>query len=233
MKRPVIGLTPQYDAKNDHTWMRPQYHESLRKAGALSVLLLQYTDPADTFELLDDLDGILFTGGGDLDPARYGEAKEPECGEPTLVRDAFEFPLYAECVRRGMPILGICRGIQLMNVAAGGTLWQHKPAHHAVNHPITVKKDSLFYSIFGKEEIMVNSYHHQAVKDVAPRYRACCYSHVPESGKLIEAIYAPDAPYFDAGVQFHPENMYDESEDARKIFAAFVDACKRYAADKK
>ena len=231
-KKPVIGMTPQYNAENHRVWMRYQYPEALRKSGAISHLLFHYSDPADIAEQLDGLDGVLFTGGNDVNPHRYGEEILPECGEYNDFHDDYEIALCQECLRRGIPIMGICRGIQLMNVAAGGTLWQHKPAHQGVTHDVRILPGTLLHQLIGKDKIWTNSYHHQAVKDPAPIYKIAAYSDVPESGTLIEAIYAPDAPYFNVGVQFHPENMYDDSEDVRKIFDAFVQACAKYRNDR-
>lgn len=231
MKKPLIALTPQYNQDTNRTWMRPEYTDAILKSGGIPVLLEQYSDPEVIAEICDVLDGVLFTGGDDVHPKYYGEEVLPECGEITEKRDIFELALYAEAVRRDMPIFGICRGIQLIAVGAGGTLYQHVPAHSAVRHDVEITRGTLFHDIIGADVINTNSYHHQAVKTTGPRMIAAAYSNVEESGRLIEAIYDPSAR-FNASVQWHPENMYNDDEHSRKLFAAFVSACAGYKADK-
>lgn len=222
-KRPLIGLTPSHDAEKNRVWLRPEYARAILGAGAVPVLLLQYPGMSDIAATAARLDGVLFTGGDDVHPKYYGEAVDPKCGEISEERDIFELGLYGEAVKLGLPIFGICRGIQLINVAAGGTLYQHIEGHaRGVAHTVTLDRNSLFYDILGKEEIVTNSYHHQAVKAPAPSMVAA-----GESGGVIEAIYDPDAA-FNASVQWHPENMYKDDENSRKLFAAFVSACTAY-----
>ena len=226
-KHPLIGLTPQYDLKKDRIWMRHEYTDSITSSGALPLLLVQYVNRGDISAIADLLDGVLFTGGDDIHPRRYGEEVEPGCGEIAEARDGFELALYAEAVRRDMPVFGICRGIQLINVGAGGTLYQHIDGHSHGVHEVRIERDSLFYDILGCETIMTNSYHHQAVKTPAPCMRAAAYADVKESVKTIEAIWVPEMT-FNASVQWHPENTYTEDEYSQKLFDAFVSACAAY-----
>lgn len=233
MRKPIIGLTPQYDTEENTIWMRHQYTDALTKSGAITMLLVQYAERENISELCDNLDGILFSGGGDVDPAVYGEERLPECGEPSKLRDDFELALYEEAVKRDMPIFGICRGIQLINVGAGGTLFQHVDGNMSVRHSIEIARGSLLYDIIGAESVEVNSYHHQAVKAPAPNMTAAAWSDVPECKErnLIECIYDKNAR-FNLSVQWHPENMYPDDEYSRRLFDAFVKACREYAAEK-
>ncbi len=229
MRKPIIAITPQYDWERNRVWMRPQYCSSVFRAGGVPVLLDQIYDTAYAKDICDSCDGILFTGGVDINPKHYGEEVLPECGEIADKRDEFELPLYAEAAKRDMPILGICRGIQLINVAAGGTLCQHVPAHAGVKHDVEIARGSLLYDILGKDTIYTNSSHHQCVKMPAPNMTAQAWSNLEESGRLIESIYDPDAR-FNLGVQWHPENLFynDNDEDSKRIFEAYIAACSEY-----
>jgi putative glutamine amidotransferase len=231
MKKTLIGLTPQYDAKTNRIWMRHEYTDSLIAAGGLPVLLTQYAGSDEIAAVCDRLDGILFTGGVDIHPRFYGEETEPGCGEIAEIRDIFELALYKEAVCRSMPVFGICRGIQLINVGSGGTLHQHIPGHQDVRHTVRIERGSLIYDIIGSETIMTNSYHHQAVKITAPYLKNAAYSDIPESGPVCEAVWAPDMP-FCAAVQWHPENTYNEDMYSRRLFSAFVSACAAFSASK-
>ncbi len=224
MGKPLIGITPQFDPKTGHQWIRPQYIEAILKSGGLPILLMQYENSDETADLLDSLGGILFSGGEDIHPKRYGEEVDSECGEIVESRDNFELSLYMEAIKINIPILGICRGLQLINVAAGGTLYQHINGHSkGIRHDVSIKKDSLLFEIFGFETINTNSYHHQAIRKTAPPMIAAAWSNTADSGEIIEAIYDSRA-LFNVSVQWHPENMYTEDEYSHKLFDAFVSA---------
>lgn len=232
MKKPLIGLTPQYDAENNRIWMRPQYTDSLLSSGGIPIILEQITAKNYISEICCQLDGILFTGGVDVNPYRYGEITSPECGTISDARDEFELALYNEAQNRNIPIFGICRGIQLINVAAGGTLIQHIPNHMNVTHEVRLVRDSMLYSIIGKETIITNSFHHQAVKNPAANMTACAWSD-PEDSGIIEAICDESAEFFNLSVQWHPEYTYNEDENSKKLFDAFVSAASSYEAAKR
>jgi putative glutamine amidotransferase len=173
-------------------------------------------------------DGFLFTGGVDLHPSKYGETIQFDSVSVDEHRDAFEEGLFAAVYPTRKPILGICRGIQSINVWLGGSLHQHIDGHrqepHRVNrtHPITIYEGSMLHAICGKTSVMVNSAHHQVLKDVASQLVVDAVS--PEG--YVEAAHQPDHPFLFA-VQFHPEAYYHTEEDdhAAAIFKAFVDAC--------
>jgi len=222
-KRPVIGITP-CSTLND-------YVESVRRAGAEPLVLSTTDDPA---RVLDGVDGLLLTGGLDVDPALYGQAKHPTT-DIAPERDAFEIALVAEARARHLPILGICRGVQVLNVAEGGTLVQDIPTaiettlDHSINmpknhqaHAVTVTPGTTLAAALGPaaplETCTVNSRHHQAVGSVAPSFVVSAVS--PDG--VVEAIERP-ASTFCVGVQWHPENFWQTGE-FNGLFRAFVGA---------
>lgn len=232
MKNPIIGLTPQYDNQKNHIWMRHQYTDSITLSGGLPVLLVQYANQSDISAAADLLDGVLFTGGVDIHPKYYGEEVMPGCGEISGVRDIFELALYAEAVKRNMPIFGICRGIQLINVGAGGTLYQHIGGHSdGVFHTVRIERDSMLHDILKTDTLSVNSYHHQAVKIPGPCMKEAAYTEGNNFEKITEAIASPEM-FFNISVQWHPEYTYHDDEYSRRLFSAFVSACDTYRKNK-
>ncbi len=238
MSRPVIGVMPQYDAPEDRIAISANYFRALRDAGALPVLLPLQSETEDVRELLERVDGVLYPGGPDVSPLRFGEETIPECGIVLPERDRVELEAVPFLIERDLPVLGICRGIQSLNIGLGGDLYQdipaqyvrpqgaprvghsQKPAGTVVTHTVRVEKGTLLYEITGKERIEVNSLHHQAVRRLAPGI--CCAGTSPDG--LIEAVYRPKSRFF-LGVQWHPEYLYPHNEDAKKLFEAFVRAC--------
>jgi len=196
-------------------------------------------------EALSDVDGLLLTGGEDVDPARYGEIAHPAVTDIDPGRDAFELDLVAEARARQLPILAICRGIQLLNVACGGTLVQDLPSQvaggteHSLSvpphqsydlaHEIWIDKDTLLARLLndrlnGADTCDVNSRHHQALKTLAPGFRASATA--PDG--IIEAIEDPSSS-FCLGVQWHPENFWRTGE-FRSLFEGFLEASERRSA---
>lgn len=184
-------------------------------------------------QLLDEVQGILLTGGHDVDPKIYGEEPIPKCGAACVERDSMEKELLDQALERDMPVLGICRGIQFMNAYLGGTLYQDLPTqfdskveHHMSPpydvpvHSVSVLEDSALYKLLNTDKLAVNSYHHQAIKDKADRLKVMALS---EDG-LIEAVEMPDKRFVWA-VQWHPEFNYLKDENSRKIFEEFVRQC--------
>ncbi len=234
MKKPVIGAVPLVDVEKDSYWMMPPYFEALERAGALPLMLPLTENAADIGQLVALCDGILFTGGPDVAPALYGEEKLPACGLVLPRRDMMELDLFRTALAADKPIFGICRGIQLMNVALGGSLYQDLPSQHPSplvheqkppydqpSHPVTVLPGSPLAALLGKGEIEVTSRHHQAVKTLAPPLQAMATS--PDG--LVEAVWMPGKRFVWA-VQWHPEHSIRTSEDSPKLFAAFVEQCK-------
>jgi len=227
MSRPLIGITPCSRVDD--------YVESVKRAGAEPVVLSTSDDPR---AVLDRVDAILLTGGLDVDPALYGEAPHPTT-EPAPDRDRFEVPLSRAAVERDVPVLAICRGVQVLNVASGGTLVQDIPSAVTsdLEHSIDVPKDQIAHDVrvtdgtrlaeaLGPgtrlDTCSVNSRHHQSVGRVAPQFVVSAVS--PDG--VIEAIERPGAQ-FCVGVQWHPENFWRTGE-FDGLFDAFVDAARAH-----
>ena len=232
MNRPVIGLIPLVDTGRESLWMLPGYMEGIRAAGGLAVMLPLEGEDCAVERMAQLCDGFLFTGGHDVDPALYGEKNEGLTGELIPGRDVMETKLMARALELDKPVLGICRGLQFLNVHLGGTLYQdiQTQSPSSVNHrqpapyyqPIhPVKLEGELAAVLGKEETMVNSCHHQGIRDLAPGLKAMARA---EDG-LVEAICLP-GKRFAWAVQWHPEFFKPEHEDSRAIFRAFVESCK-------
>ncbi len=223
MKRPVILLTPQYNAEYTSMTSPKRYTDRMTEHGALPLLAPCVSDPDTVEQLADMADGVLFTGGDDVDPEIYGWQKEPECGFITRYRDDYEIALLNAVMKRKKPVLGICRGIQLLNVGLGGTLIQHRDGHRNVIHGVNIEKGSRLYNLLGEDTIKTNSFHHQAVEIPFSGASITAYA---EDG-TIEAIEMDDYPFF-LGVQWHPEVISGEECDrmSKIILGAFVEACK-------
>ncbi len=232
-KRPVIGVVPLYDIQRDSLWMIPGYLDGIAAAGGIPVVLPLTEDEQVLGQLANDVDGFLMTGGQDVSPALYGEERLDSCGETLPVRDGMESRIFQLCLERDVPVLGICRGIQLMNVLLGGTLYQDLPSqrptqteHHMSPpydrpvHQVEICKGTPLFDLIQTERMDVNSYHHQAVRDKAPALQTMAVS---EDG-LIEAVCLPERPFVWA-VQWHPELSWRTDEKSRRIFEAFVGRC--------
>lgn len=220
MEHALIGVTAQVDQEG-RRWIRSSYTDAICRAGGVPVFLDYYTEKETLLHLCERLDGLLFTGGVDIHPRYYGETVENGCGEITEARDIFELALYRHARACGMPLLGICRGMQLFNVAEGGTLWQDMRGHSDTEHPLMLEGGTVLYEMLGACTA-VNSFHHQAVKRVA---KGCTVAAVAADG-TIEGITRTDAPFW-LGVQWHPELM---KEKHTVIFDRFLRACAAYTA---
>ncbi len=227
-----IGFTCSTEPQN--FYLRTRYTrvflECAKKAGVPDVMpfILPIVEDPDLIRMYaEELDGFIFTGGDDVDPASYGEEKIPECGEIEPERDRFELALLKEVSALNKPIFGICRGCQIMNVFLGGSLWQDQKAQLGIEEHCTkdeeghthhpVKAAGFLRELAGKEDIMTNSYHHQSIKALGQGLEAVALS----DGKIVEAIESKEYPYFRA-VQWHPEVKPDELSQA--IFAQFLEA---------
>ena len=241
--KPVIGITVNYlddlpsavDAGiaapgQDWYLLAADYINSVMRAGGLPVMLPYTDDEAMLAEYVELCDGILVTGGNDVTPALYNE-RVTKCGRLFPHRDKFDLALTRYALENTeIPIFGICRGCQIFNVALGGTLYQDLPSDgylpHTIlsfsrnypSHTVKVSENSRLASILGAGDVPVNSFHHQAIKNLAPG--AVC-SAVSEDG-VQESIELPGDRFFLA-VQWHPEMMYDSIEQ-QKLFTAFVEA---------
>lgn len=202
------------------------YEAALRMAGIEPVRLRQ-----DSSGSLDAVDGLILTGGSDVNPIRYGQARVPECGEADDARDEFESHYIREALAKDFPILAICRGIQILNVELGGTLTQHlpttgthrmsvpgeEPGRHSAAHSVRVLSGSRLGEIVGVGECDVNSRHHQAVDRVG---QGLIVSAVANDG-VVEALEKP-GDLFVVAVQWHPEDRVLANEHDRNLFAAFA-----------
>ena len=235
MAKPLIGLTPLYDVEQGKLWMRPNYLEAVAAAGGIPLVLPLTNVQTDIERLACLCDGFLFTGGPDVHPSLFHEETLRYCGSINEERDTFEIQLLHEVNRLDKPVFGICRGIQLINVALGGSLYQDIPAQvdgmpiaHSQQPPYGVPVHSVYAEqgsplndIIGQRELMVNSMHHQAIRDLAPMLQCAARS---QDG-LMECVYMPEKKFFLA-VQWHPEYLWKKHQVQQKIIAAFVNASK-------
>lgn len=225
----VVIAMPRMSTDPEPTVAQSKYIESLARAGA-GMRWVELNDPEQALQDALTCDGLLLPGGGDMDPKFYGQARIPACGEPNLLRDAAEPLLLRAFLAADKPVLGICRGIQVMNAVLGGDLYQDiKPFEHlphndhwAKVHTVTVRRGTLLSRILGQDTVLVNSQHHQAVDRVAPGFTLAALS---EDG-IVEAIEKPDAR-FCLGVQWHPEWLSDADPAMQGLFDAFVNSCSK------
>ncbi len=231
MRRPVVGVMPLWDEKKDSIWMLPGYLDGIREAGGIPFIFPLTEDMKEIGQLMVRCDGILLTGGQDVSPDMYGEEIR-EGTECCRKRDMMEMAVLDIAVSTDIPVLGICRGIQFLNAYLGGTLYQDLPSQHpsdvvhhqsapyeAFSHDVRILNDTPLFDLLKSENISVNSYHHQAVKDLSDRLRPMAQS--PDG--LCEAVYMPDRTFVWA-VQWHPEFSYRKDDNSLKIFKAFRDA---------
>ena len=242
MSAPRIGVTGvlrSWDG-SERTGVNAAYVRSVLAAGGVPVILSPLLGPSFASRALDGIDGLLLTGGEDIHPAWYDAEASPHLYPPSRERDLFELAVFAAARQREIPILGICRGIQLVNVALGGTLFQDLPterpdsighdpgsARDARTHRVRLEEGSRAAQALGATELTVNSFHHQAVNRLAGTLVATGWS---DDG-LIEAAESPgDAPWLLA-VQWHPEEMHaDAKAPERGLFRALVEAAGEAAA---
>ena len=238
---PLIGIPAATQADQEYNAtpsyrFNGHYPAALAACGALP-LVIPLDLPASTLQaIFERLDGLCLSGGEDVDPAEYGESRHAHLGSVDRARDRTELALARWALEADLPVLGICRGIQLLNVAAGGSLYQHVPDQvpgalthdHKLTespwerptHKVVIEPHCLLAGILGERQVMTNSFHHQSVKAVASEFKGVAYA----EDTVIEAIEHPNKR-FALGVQWHPEGMFRTDPYARKIFEAFVAAC--------
>ena len=240
MRRPRIGITTSLTVQKipERSYLNSSYIRAIQQAGGAPIPLPPVLYPDALDEIYPLLDGVLLTGGGDIDSKRFGEAPHPTLFDVVPERDQLEISLVKRALSDEKPLLAICRGIQVLNVALGGSLYQDiasepgSSVQHSQSEPseqpthtVKVGPQSFLAEVLGKEELEVNSLHHQAVKALGKGIVAV--AHAPD--QIIEGIELADsAPRrFVLGVQWHPEELAARDESARRLFSAFVAASRK------
>ncbi len=238
MPKPLIGITTRNGKDSDGhllTALQHSYLNAIAQAGGVPIPIPSMLTEEDFLDVYSRLDGILFSGGGDVSIKYFNGSDHPRIGEVDNGRDTTEITLMRTAVSDGKPILGICRGAQVMNVALGGTLYTHihdqftgaldhdypGDLRRVIVHPVNVDETTRSAEIFGETLLNVNSLHHQGLKDIAPSLRVA--GHAPDG--LVEVVEIPDHPYAVA-VQWHPEWLTDQPS-MQRLFKSFVDAAEK------
>lgn len=237
MKKPVIGLTTQQDVMVGKKISRinQPYIDAVIKAGGVPLLIPVQGEDSLSEDYIQALDGIIFTGGEDIWPHYFGEEPMKEVSVISHDRDKTEWGLFMKAYESGLPIFGICRGLQLANVALGGTLYQdifkqvqnvggHVCGYNTEEgyHSIELEEKSILHEIFGEKRIFVNSEHHQAIKDLGRGLRVTAKS----ADGIIEAIESVNDKFLMA-VQFHPEAMAQKHDEYVSLFKRFIERCSK------
>ncbi|MCL2006592.1 MAG: gamma-glutamyl-gamma-aminobutyrate hydrolase family protein [Treponema sp.] len=244
--KPFIGITTSFQGEDYQigSYLRATYSNEIRRAGGTPVLLPHNIPPEEAGEYTAKLDGLLFSGGGDLSPHYFNEEPIRELVSFFSIRDVTELSLMREAQQIGLPLLGICRGCQLINVALGGSLYQDIPRqvpdsighypkgtpHYEPYHNISILPgESHIASIVKQPSIRTNSFHHQSVKDLAPGLKVTAKS----CDGIIEAFEGTDPSWYVNCVQFHPETMCEKHPEFRAFFTHFVNFCENRTKSKK
>ena len=230
MKKPIIGITPSVDEEQHRCLVQPGYLESIDRAGGLGLMLPLTDSDEDIDRFVQLCDGFLFVGGPDIEPWRYGQELLPECGPQNVERDAMEWKLMKAALEADKPVLGVCRGIQVLNAVLGGTLYQDIPSQYETNlshqmgeppynrtaHPIRILEGTPLAELPMTEGS--NSRHHQAILDLASGLEIMAYS----ADGIIEAVWMPDKRFVWA-VQWHPEAYWEEDGLHLGLFRKLVE----------
>jgi putative glutamine amidotransferase len=235
--RPIVAITATTRTTDrvERVRLNDAYVRAAEAAGAIPVIVPPLVNVGEAVRLLDAVDGLLLSGGEDVDPAHYGAPPHPALGPVTPRRDDTEIALAREAQRRRLPTLAICRGVQLVNVAFGGTLVQdlrsqrstadehdHDGPRDARVHGVSVDEDSRLHRVLGVPTLAVNSFHHQALDQLGDGLRVSARA----SDGTIEAVESRDREWWMVGVQWHPEELQQTPEAwDRDLLRAFVDAC--------
>ncbi len=236
MSRPLIGISGWVRTLDriERAGVNAAYVYAVARAGGVPVVLTQAAGPGEAVALLASLQGLVLTGGQDLHPERYGAAPSPRLGTTDPDRDGFELALFQAARESGHPVLGICRGLQLVNVAMGGTLWQDLPTERpgAIDHDpalardvrchsVTIDEGSELRAVLGTGRLETNSIHHQAIRDLAPGLTATARA---DDG-VIEGVEGERADGWLLAVQWHPEEFHRlPAAPDQRLFDALVRA---------
>lgn len=232
MNYPVIGITASIDGKEGWYRQNSNYIQAVRSAGGLPIILPPVDEEA-VAAVVARIDGLIPAGGDDLDPVNFGEEPQYKIRYDHPQRDQFELLLAKAAIEQRRPILGICRGIQVLNVALGGTLYQeihgqiegamiHQHPRGEPTHEVKIEQGTLLSRLAGQPAMRVNSFHHQAVRTIAPGLIASATA----NDGVIEAIEDP-RHHFVLGVQWHPERMWKRDKAANDLFASLIAAAQR------
>jgi len=238
MNPPLIAVSTSVTVNKypERAYVNAAYLNAVQQAGGVPVPLPPQLEPGARAEILKHVSGVLLTGGGDVDPARFGEAAHPTTCEVSGARDALEIDLTQWALARRAPLLAVCRGLQVLNVALGGSLYQDIPsepgspldhsqtglqgkARNVTAHQVKVREGSRLAAILGALELDVNSFHHQAIKQLGRGLAEVAWA--PDS--IIEGVELTDPAQFVVGVQWHPEELVAQDRAAFNLFAALVD----------
>lgn len=241
-KQPIIGISgsiiidqggmfPGYE----RAYVNNDYVQTVANCNAIPYILPIIQNEKLIRKQLENINGLILSGGHDPNPLIFGEELHKTCGDIFPRRDSYDIMLFKIAKELKIPILGICRGAQIINICEGGSLYQdlslnnnsyikHNQQHlsNVPTHTININKDTILYKIFGKEEIMVNSFHHQALKKIASDYKI---SATAKDG-VIEAI-ENNGEHFILGVQFHPEMLFNDFDIIKKLFFYFINETKK------
>ncbi len=233
--KPLIGVLPQVDEKREFLRMFPDYFDGIEEAGGIPIMLPLSDDEESIRKCVDICDGFLFTGGPDISPDYYGEVPINQSVVVLPSRDRLEMAMLEEAEKSGKPILGICRGIQVINVFHGGNLYQDLPTQHPSEtchaqkppfdepaHKVTLTAGSPLQKLLGKKELAVTSRHHQAIRELGNGLTVMAVS---EDG-LVEAVCLPEYGFLWA-VQWHPESTHKTDDTSKALFRAFINAIQK------
>jgi len=236
-REPLVGVTTSISVGQtpERAYVNSAYLHAVQQAGGVPVLLPPQLSPTSLERLVRGLDAVLLTGGGDMDPASFGETPHHTLYDVAPARDALETSVTHMALEKKAPLLAICRGIQVLNVALGGSLHQdvgsdpgteiqhsQKEARDQTTHKVTVTPGSRLAKVLGVDHVEVNSFHHQVIKAVGHGLTPVAWA--PD--QLIEGVELDDDSRFVLGVQWHPEHLVGGSEPARRLFAALVAAAR-------
>ncbi len=225
MKRPIIAMSSKI-GEGGMISIRDTYLNAVWHAGGLPFVLSPSVREKYLAEVCRVSDGFIFCGGEDIDPKYYGEAVNNINPNISSLRDEFEYRLFIAAIKTNKPILGICRGMQIINVFLGGSLYQHIEGHmqgkprDLATHSLEIKNKSLLFNIIQRGAIGVNSFHHQAIKRLSDRL---VIDAISDDG-YIEAFHCPDHRFL-LGIQWHPEACFSFDAASEQIFKKFTDAC--------
>ncbi|MGN0038991.1 MAG: gamma-glutamyl-gamma-aminobutyrate hydrolase family protein [Coriobacteriales bacterium] len=236
MDKPLIAVAPLYDDERESIWMLPEYCDMISACGAIPLMVPYKGTPGDIEQVTRLCSGLLLTGGQDVSPQVYGQQPLPCCGGCNSLRDELDRTLMDIALDADMPVLGICRGIQLINAHLGGTLYQDLPSQHPsevchsmeppynrVQHLVEVLPGTPLSQVAGAGEMGVNSYHHQAVCELA----SCLEPMAVSEDGLVEALWHPQMSFVWA-VQWHPELSWRKDPRQLALAQALVAAARRF-----